>query len=45
MGYENWSSKAKYLIGKKGNGPLYLLNFHPAGEPEAFNCCVIKGSK
>ena len=23
---------------------FYLINFHPAGEPEAFICFVIKGS-
>ena len=45
MGNENLSNKAKYLIGKKDNGRLYLIKFHPAGEPEAFICCVIKGSK
>jgi hypothetical protein len=26
------------------NGLFYLINFHPSGEPEAFICCVIKGS-
>jgi hypothetical protein len=33
-------SKEKYSIGKKDNGRFYLINFHPAGEPEAFICCV-----
>jgi hypothetical protein len=34
--------KAKYLISKKDYSRFYLINFHPAGEPEAFICCVIK---
>ena len=29
----------------KDNGRLYLLNFHPSGEPEVSICCVIKGLK
>jgi hypothetical protein len=40
----NLSSKAKYLISKKDYSRFYLINFHPAGESEAFICCVIKGS-
>ncbi len=44
-GCENWSSKAKYQISKKDEGRFFLINFHPAGGPEAFTCCVIKGSK
>jgi hypothetical protein len=24
---------------------FYLITFHPAGEPEASICCVIKGSQ
>jgi hypothetical protein len=37
-------SKANYPISKMDYGRSYLINFHPAGEPEAFICCVIKGS-
>ena len=53
MGYEKLSKEAKYHIGKNDNGRLYLVNFHPAGEPEAFMTLraaltapfVIKGSE
>jgi hypothetical protein len=41
---ENLRSIANYPISKKDDGRFYLINFHPAGEPEAFICCVIKGS-
>jgi hypothetical protein len=37
-------SKVKYPNSKKRYSRYYLINFHPAGEPEAFICCVIKGS-
>ena len=37
-------SKVKYQINKKDDGRLYLTNFHPSGEPEAFICCVIKAA-
>ena len=30
---------------KKNDDGFYLTNFHPLGEPEAFICCVAKGSK
>jgi len=43
-GWKNLSSKAKYQTGKKDYSQIYLINFPPAGEPEAFICCVIKGS-
>jgi len=43
-GCENFSSKVKYPIGKKDDSQFNLINFHPPGEPEAFICCVIKGS-
>ena len=42
---DNFESKEKYSIGKKDNGSYYQINFHPSGEPEAFICCVAKGSK
>ena len=29
---------------KADDGPFYLINFHPSGEPETFICCVIKGA-
>ena len=35
-GWRNLNSKANYHIGKKDDSQFYLLNFHPAGEPEAF---------
>jgi len=38
-------SKEKYSTGKKDVGGFYLINFYPSGEPEAFICCVAKGSK
>jgi len=41
---DNLSSIVKYTISKKDDGRFYLINFHPAGESEAFICCVIKGS-
>jgi hypothetical protein len=41
----NFESKEKYSIGVKDNGRYYQINFHPSGEPEAFICCVAKGSK
>ena len=41
---DNLSSNFKYTIGKKDDGRFCLNNFHPAGEPEAFICYVIKGS-
>ena len=44
-GCDNLGSKEKYSTGKKDNGGFYLINFHPSGEPEAFICCVAKGSK
>jgi len=44
-GCGNLESKEKYLKGKKDNGPFYLINFHPSGEPEASICCVAKDSK
>jgi hypothetical protein len=31
-------------MGKKDENRFYLINIHPAGEPEAFICCVFKGS-
>jgi hypothetical protein len=37
------NKKAGYLISKKDDCQFYLINFHPAGKPEAFICCVIKG--
>jgi len=45
-------SKAKYLFSKKDDDRFYLINFPPAGEPEAFMTLraeltapfVIKGS-
>jgi hypothetical protein len=43
-GCESLRIKAKYQISKKDAGRFYLNNFHPAGEPEAFICFVIKGS-
>ena len=43
MGCEYLSSKIKYLNGKKVDSQIYLIIFHPTGEPEAFICCVIKG--
>jgi hypothetical protein len=43
-GWENLRSNPKYPISKKDDSLFYLINFHPAGEPEAFICCVIKGS-
>jgi hypothetical protein len=42
---ENLESREKYSMGKKDNGRLCLINFHPSGEPEAFICCVAKGLK
>jgi hypothetical protein len=36
-------SKARYQISKKDQGRFYLINFHPAGEPEAFICEALKG--
>jgi hypothetical protein len=42
---EDFYSKAKYLIGKQDDSQFYLIHFHPSGEPEAFICFVIKGSK
>ncbi|CAB1059553.1 hypothetical protein D1BOALGB6SA_4315 [Olavius sp. associated proteobacterium Delta 1] len=36
--------RAKCQISKKDAGRFYLINFHPAGVPEAFICCVIKGT-
>jgi hypothetical protein len=44
IGWKNLSGKAKFQIGKKDYNQFNLINFHPAGEPEAFICCVIKGS-
>ena len=44
-GCHNFGSKEKYSIGKSDGGRFYLINFHPSGEPEAFICCVAKGSK
>ncbi len=38
------SSKANFQIGEKDESQFYLINFHPAGEPETSICCVIKGS-
>jgi hypothetical protein len=35
-GCENQRSNSKYPIGKKDDSRFYLINFHPAGEPEAF---------
>jgi len=43
-GCGNWISKSKYPISKKDDSRFYLINFPPAGAPEAFICCVIKGS-
>jgi hypothetical protein len=34
-----------YSSGKSDDDLFFLINFHPAGEPEAFICCVIKGSQ
>ena len=42
--YKTLGSIAKYLIGKSAIDDLHM-NFHPAGEPEAFICCVAKDSK
>jgi len=41
---ENLRNIANSPISKKDDGRFYLINFHPAGEPEAFICFVIKGS-
>jgi len=35
-GCKKLSSKANYQTGKKEYSQFYLINFHPAGEPEAF---------
>jgi hypothetical protein len=43
-GCDNFGSKQNYSIGTRDNGGFYLINFHPSGEPEAFICCVAKGS-
>ena len=43
--YENLERTEKYSMGKKDDGRFCLINFHPTGEPEAFICCVAKGSK
>jgi len=44
-GCDNLGSKEKYSIGKRPDLGFYLINFHPSDEPEAFICCVAKGSK
>jgi hypothetical protein len=44
IGWKNSSSQAQYQIGKKDFSQFNLISFHPAGEPEAFICCVIRGS-
>ena len=52
MGWDNFESKAKYPDSKKDDDRFYLINYHPAGEPEAFMTLrveptapfVIKGS-
>jgi hypothetical protein len=40
---ENIEKQIKYLHGK--NSPLFLIKFHPSGEPEASICGVAKDSK
>ena len=42
-GYDNLTRKKNQDV--KKDGEFYLINFHPVGEPEAFICCVAKGSK
>jgi hypothetical protein len=44
ISWENLSSRADNHIGKKDDSQFYLINFHPAGRPEAFICFVIKVS-
>jgi hypothetical protein len=43
-GCKKLGSEANSQPGKKDYSPFYLINFHRAGEPEAFICCVIKDS-
>ena len=43
--FDNLASKEIFSTSKKDGDRFYLINFHPLGEPEAFICCVAKGSK
>ena len=44
-GCDDLISNEYYLIGKMDDNGFYFINFYPLGEPEAFICCVAKGSK